>query len=186
MSLISYKDVNKFDVKLVENGNSQDFQLNSKAALAPKHEDLTVLAASIQTGDSHIVSCAHGKLLQIANQIKRLQQEAQVVLEKANMDHELSHAACNFEKVPGKVYHLYKKTKNDSKYWSMLSLDDYRGRPPAGSEYLGAYKLESDRSFSPLSKEKSADQAEMEELINQMLRSPNKAIGFEAKNFMPS
>jgi len=37
-----------------------------------------------------------------------------------------------------------------------------------------------------LSKEKSADQAEMEELINQMLRSPNKAIGFEAKNFMPS
>ncbi len=32
MSLISYKDVNKFDVKLVENGNSQDFQLNSKAA----------------------------------------------------------------------------------------------------------------------------------------------------------
>lgn len=76
--------------------------------VAPKHEDLTALAVSIQNGDSHIVSCAHGKLLQIANQIKRLQQEAQGVLEKANHDQELSHAACNFEKVPGKVYHLYK------------------------------------------------------------------------------
>ena len=68
----------------------------------------------------------------------------------------------------------------------MLSLDDYRGRPPAGSEYLGGYKLESDRSFTPISKEKSSDEQEMEEMINAMLRSPNKAIGFEPKNFMPS
>ena len=48
MSLIQAKDVDKFKVKLVETGNSQNFQLNSKSAVAPKHEDLTALAASIQ------------------------------------------------------------------------------------------------------------------------------------------
>ena len=50
MALISAKDVDKFKVKLVEGGNSQNFQLNSQAALAPKHEDLQSLAASIQSG----------------------------------------------------------------------------------------------------------------------------------------
>ena len=50
MALVSAKDVDKFNVKLVEGGNSKEFALNSNAALAPKHEDLTQLAASIATG----------------------------------------------------------------------------------------------------------------------------------------
>ena len=50
MALVSAKDVDKFNVKLVEGGNSKEFALNSSAALAPKHEDLTQLAASIATG----------------------------------------------------------------------------------------------------------------------------------------
>ena len=50
MALVSAKDVDKFNVKLVEGGNSREFALNSNAALAPKHEDLTQLAASIATG----------------------------------------------------------------------------------------------------------------------------------------
>jgi len=50
MALISTKDIDKFNVKLVENGNSKDFQLNSAVALAPKHEDLQGLAASIAQG----------------------------------------------------------------------------------------------------------------------------------------
>ena len=108
MALIHAKDVDKFKVKLVETGNSAGFALNSAAAVAPKHEDLTALASSIQTADSHIVSCAHGKLTQIAKQIQALQKQAQIVLEKAQLDQELSHAACNFKKLPGKTYHLYK------------------------------------------------------------------------------
>ena len=50
MALISAKDVNKFKVQLAETGNQYGFALNSKAALAPKHEDLSALAASIQNG----------------------------------------------------------------------------------------------------------------------------------------
>ena len=50
MALISAKDVNKFKVQLAYTGNQYGFALNSKAALAPKHEDLSALAASIQNG----------------------------------------------------------------------------------------------------------------------------------------
>ena len=50
MALIAAKDVNKFKVQLADTGNSHDFKLNSKAALAPKHEDLSALASSIQNG----------------------------------------------------------------------------------------------------------------------------------------
>ena len=38
----------------------------------------------------------------------------------------LAHAACNFEKKPGQVYHLYER--NGKHQWSMLSLDDYKGK----------------------------------------------------------
>ena len=52
MALIAAKDVNKFKVQLAETGNSQDFQLNSRAAVTPKHEDLSALASSIQNGET--------------------------------------------------------------------------------------------------------------------------------------
>lgn len=39
--------------------------------------------------------------------MKALQKQAEEVLEKARLDQMLSHAACNFNKIPGKTYHLY-------------------------------------------------------------------------------
>ena len=77
--------------------------------------------------DEHIVGGAHGKLVQIAEQIKALQKQAEDVLKKAHEDQMLAHAACNFEKKPGKVYHLY-ENQNGQHQWSMLSLDDHRGK----------------------------------------------------------
>jgi len=177
MALIHAKDVDKFKVKLVETGNASGFALNSAAAVAPKHEDLTQLASSIQTADSHIVSCAHGKLTQIARQIQALQKQAQIVLEKAQLDQELSHAACNFKKLPGKTYHLYKKETTDSKYWSMLSLDDFGGAPPGGSIFLGSYKMEADLSFTKVG-DKDKDDIDLENFVTELLKNPNKAIGF--------
>ena len=58
--------------------------------------------------DSHIVSSAHGKLVQIAEQMKMLQKQAEDCLRKAKEDQMLAHAACNFEKKCGQIYHLYK------------------------------------------------------------------------------
>jgi len=40
--------------------------------------------------------------------MKMLQKQAEDVLKKAKEDQMLAHAACNFEKKPGQIYHLYK------------------------------------------------------------------------------
>merc|ERR1712003_166417 len=92
---------------------------------------------------------------------------------KANEDQMLAHAACNFEKKPGKVYHLWKR--NDQYQWSMLSLDDHGGKAPRGSEFMGSYKFESDRSFTKAGS-KCEERIELENFVNEMLASPNKAI----------
>ena len=45
--------------------------------------------------------------------------QAKTVLEEAKRDAELHHAACNFKKIPGKIYYLYKR-KSGQTYFSMM------------------------------------------------------------------
>ena len=54
-------------------------------------------------------ACAGSKLSVIAEQVRFLQEQARKVLEEANLNAELHHIACNFKKVPGKMYYVYKK-----------------------------------------------------------------------------
>ncbi len=54
-------------------------------------------------------ACAGSKLSVIAEQVRFLQDQARKVLEEANLNAELHHIACNFKKVPGKMYYVYKK-----------------------------------------------------------------------------
>ena len=54
-------------------------------------------------------ACAGSKLSVIAEQVRFLQEQARKVLEEANLNAELHHIACNFKKVPGKLYYVYKK-----------------------------------------------------------------------------
>ena len=49
------------------------------------------------------------KLSVIAEQVRFLQEQARKVLEEANLNAELHHIACNFKKVPGKMYYVYRK-----------------------------------------------------------------------------
>lgn len=63
-------------------------------------------------------ACA--KLQMIAEQIKFLQQQAQRVLVEAKENSTMHHAACNFVKHPGNIYHLYERESGQS-YFSMLS-----------------------------------------------------------------
>ena len=42
------------------------------------------------------------------------------MLEETKRDAELHHAACNFKKRPGQMYHLYRRS-NGTTYFSMLS-----------------------------------------------------------------
>jgi len=54
-------------------------------------------------------------------QIKFLQAQAQKILDETAIDTNLHHAACNFKKIPGKIYHLFKRESSQQTYFSMLS-----------------------------------------------------------------
>merc|ERR1711994_81196 len=109
-------------VKLVErNPCPNGFQLVDPAKSGKKNQfDLVELAKNIQTADQFTRATAGSKLSVIAEQVRFLQQQAQAVLEEANLNAELHHIACNFKKVPGKIYYVYKRD-NGKHYMSMIS-----------------------------------------------------------------
>ncbi len=131
--------------------------------LAPAF-DLVDLAKQINQADQMVNTRVSAKLKVIADQIKALQQEARSVLEEAQKDQELHRAQCNFKRIPGKIYHLYAKA-DGTRYFSMLSPEDWRGNPP--HEYLGAYRLENDMSWTPAEKLDTPD--DTRELVNRLL-----------------
>ncbi len=111
--------------------------------------DLVDSARAIQEADAVIATVATDKLAQIAEQIRALQDQAREVLERARRDADLHRAECRFEKVAGQTYHLYRRTRDgsDAPYFSMLSPADWRGAPP--DAFVGSFRLEADRSFTP-------------------------------------
>eukprot|EP00041_Stephanoeca_diplocostata_P008839 m.132492 g.132492 ORF g.132492 m.132492 type:complete len:211 (+) comp17502_c0_seq1:213-845(+) len=112
--------------------------------------DLIELARYVQSADSHTKAMVGGKLELISEQIKLLQAQARRVLADAKKDVELTHAKCNFQRKPGNIYHLYKKTLGGGEsetFFSMLSPNEYGGDPP--HQYLASYRLEYDMSWTP-------------------------------------
>jgi uncharacterized protein YdcH (DUF465 family) len=112
--------------------------------LAPRFE-LVDLAAEIARADETISLVASARLALVKKQILALQDEARAILEEAAHAARLHRARCNFRKVPGRVYHLYRRGE-DELYFSMLSPDDWRGAPPHAFE--GSYRLENDQTFT--------------------------------------
>merc|ERR1711879_901852 len=102
----------KQQVSLVQStGSNLSVQLVSqKKATKCNHEHLMDLAKTIATADSHVKATTTNRLKQIADQIKRLQNETQEILENAKRDKMLHQAACNIVKKPGQMYYLYEKT----------------------------------------------------------------------------
>lgn len=104
-------------------------------------------AREIQDADKNIRVQVTGKLELIAQQIRRLQQDAQNILEQAQTDRELHRVRCGFEKKPGQTLHLY-QTVGGELYFSLLSPRDWRQAPP--DDYRGSYRLRQDMSFERL------------------------------------
>ena len=50
-------------------------------------------------------------------------EQARKILEEAQKDKEINHMACNFKRIPGKLYHIYKRPS---------------ARGPDGTPYAGA------------------------------------------------
>lgn len=82
--------------------------------------DIISLANQIQTADANLKHNATGKLAIILDQIRMLQAQAKQILEETDHNRQLHSAACNFNKKPGTIYHLYERATGQS-YFSMLS-----------------------------------------------------------------
>jgi len=164
-------------VKLVErNPCPNGFQLVDPAKSGKKNQyDLVELAANIQKADEFTRATAGSKLSVIAEQVRFLQQQAKAVLEEANLNAELHHIACNFKKVPGKIYYVYRRQESGAKYMSMISPEEWGENCP---DFDAAYKLEHDMTFTPY--ERIEKRANEEQIIDKILKinSSQLSIGF--------
>lgn len=124
---------------------------------------LVQLAEEVAQADAMVSGRANAQLALLAQQIRALQAQAREVMASAHEDMQLHRARCAFRKIPGKTYHLYRQTDGEL-HFSMLSAQDWRGQPP--HEYLGAYRLENDLSWSPAEQTAEPLDAELLELLD--------------------
>ncbi|XP_051786359.1 uncharacterized protein C1orf50 homolog isoform X1 [Erpetoichthys calabaricus] len=134
--------------------------------------DLVALAQQVQKADEFVRGNACNKLTVIAEQIRYLQEQARKVLEDAKIDGDLHHVACNFVKKPGNVYYLYMR-ESGQRYFSILSPKEWGSSCP--HEFLGAYKLQMDMSWSPFEEieRRDAQISIIDKLLNQQSALPS-------------
>lgn len=109
---------------------------------------LVDVAAEIEKADSVLALTTGGKLGVIADQIRHLQEQARVMLERAQRDAALHRARCSFEKKPGGVYHLYRNDADAQLWFSLLAPEEWLRPQP--QTYEGTYRLETDMGFTRL------------------------------------
>lgn len=139
-------------------------------------EDLVELAKQIQNSDLHIRNNVCGKLSVIAEQIRFLQNQAQKILDEAVNSKDLHcNVACNFKKVPGKIYHLYER-ESGQRYFSMLSPEEWGSG--LKDNYLNSYRLELDQSWTPI--DKIQEQERNKRWANELLHNNPKRLNLLA------
>jgi len=122
------------------------------------------LAEEVARAESMLSARTSAKLRVIADQIKALQAEAHKVLDEARDEQALTYAECAFKRIPGKVYHLYRRADGRT-YFSMLSPADWNDSPP--DAFAGSYRLETDYSWTPAERLDAAD--DTGQVVQQLL-----------------
>ncbi|XP_063173565.1 uncharacterized protein C1orf50 homolog [Candoia aspera] len=155
---------------LVGRGVSEGLRL-APAARKAQPSDLVALAEQVEKADEFVRANACNRLTVIADQIRYLQEQARKVLEDAKRDADLHHVACNFVKKPGNIYYLYRR-ENGQQYFSMLSPKEWGASCP--SEFLAAYKLQHDLSWTPSdeAEKRDAELNVLEKLLDQQAVLP--------------
>ncbi|CAB3372777.1 Hypothetical predicted protein [Cloeon dipterum] len=144
-------------VTLVErNPAPYGIRLLDSVAIAKRSDpnDLVTMAQEIQKADTFVKANASSKLKIIVDQVRHLQEMAMKILQEAQDNTRLHHAACNFKKVPGKIYHLYKRSSGQT-YFSMLSPEEWGQSCP--HDFQGSYRLECDLTWTPLEEMEQKD-----------------------------
>ncbi|CAL2031345.1 unnamed protein product [Caenorhabditis brenneri] len=138
------------NVPLVQS-RSADQRLVTSARQTDKidADDLVALANQLSSARQLVKGRACDRLKTIADQMEQLHMAARAVLEDAQRDEELHTVPCNMQKQPGRIYHLYQKQGSMEKYFSMLAPNEW-GYQEKKEEYLGSYRLEYDRSWTPV------------------------------------
>ena len=126
---------------LVVSGRSSPYGMSR---LAPAWE-LVDLVREVERADEVLGAVASGQLAVIVEQMRVLQGQARRILERAVESRDLHRVACNFERVPGDIYHLYRRPGGEL-YFGLLSPEDWGGNPPHCWE--GSYRLERDMSWT--------------------------------------
>lgn len=135
--------------------------------------DLVALAQQIQKGDEFVRANVTNKLTVIAEQIQYLQDKARQVLEEAKRDADLHHVACNVVKKPGTIYFMYRRDSGQ-RYFSILSPKEWG--PSCPHEFLGAYKLQHDMSWTPYKEinKRDAEMGLIDKLLTQHQTQPDR------------
>jgi len=156
------------------------FQLVDPDKSGKKNQfDLVELANQVQQADQFTRATAGSKLQVIAEQVRFLQEQAKKVLEEARLNALIHKTSCNFKKIPGKTYYIYKQRKNpDQEMLSMISPEEWG---PGGPEFVAGYRLEFDMSWTELKNcEKKSNELA---LIHKILDTTTSDLQF---NFLPS
>lgn len=129
--------------------------------LAPPIE-LVDLARQIEGADNLLDISANARLRLIADQIRGLQEEAQRILRDTRRNQQLHHARCSFRRLPGRIYHLYRRT-NGELLFMMIGANDWGGTPP--HRFIGSYRLENDMSWTAV--DASGEPVESDHFVQQ-------------------
>jgi len=178
----------KVRVQLVETRDGQERSLMVNPERVTKCQDpmdLVELARQVQKSEEFVRARAVGRLEIIAEQMRHLQQQARRVLEEAQLDDALHHAACNFKKIPGRTYFLYEKPSGQ-KYWSMISPAEWGDK--CANKYLGTFRLEADQSWTPEKKfdERGKEIDLMDQILNAQKTFSSAALEFDERPPMTS
>merc|ERR1711872_648507 len=70
-------------------------------------------------------------LVELAEHVRFLQEQARKVLEEARLNNLLHKTPCNFKKIPGSTYYVYKQKRNpDEEFISMISPSEWGASGP--------------------------------------------------------
>ncbi len=96
-------------------------------------------AKVIEAASETVALRTNAQLEVIVEQMQALQAKARQIMAAAAKDVDLIHAECRFQRVPGRVYHLYERP-NGSRYFSMLAPDEYTRDVP--HTFVASYRYE--------------------------------------------